>query len=235
MLKLRTSSAGFSLIELTIVLIVIGLMLQAGVEPLGQRIEHKRRLEASDQLALVHQHLKAYWVSYARLPCPVQPLSSSGSGNACHEANGGLPANSLGIVGHVNSAGALLDPWNKPLSYSVSLSDVDVAENPNSPDWLTSETLSTVNFTHLVADLSVCREALAGTCSRASEAANDIAVVVISSGLYDTERERDNRNGDRNFINAPYSSAEDYAFDDQLIWLGRSELIYLALQAGWLP
>jgi len=239
MFKQRALSAGFSLIELTIVLVVVGLMLQASVSPLGHRIEHKRRLSASDQLALVHQHLKAYWVTHARLPCPVHQTRPSGislgENNECGQATGGLPANLLGIVGPVNSAGALLDPWSKPLMYSVSLSDIDAAENPNSPDWLTPDTLSTLNFTNLVADLSVCRDALAGTCSRTSEAAADIVAVVVSSGLNETDREQDNRDGDQRFISAPYSTAEEYAFDDQLIWLGRSELIYLALQVGWLP
>jgi len=227
---------GFSLIELSIVLIVLGLILKASVEPIGQRIEHQRRLQAHEQLKAVHQHLKAHWVSYAHLPCPVSSQSQRlTSINVCKESSGGLPANSLGIIGPVNPSGALLDPWNRPLSYSVSLTDIDASENPDTPDWLTPSTLATINFTRLQAGLTLCREALEGSCSSASEAAADIVAVVVSTGMRNTEREGDNRDNDQSFISAPFSSARAYAFDDQLIWLGRSELIYLALQSGWLP
>jgi len=247
MRKPMNQQSGFSLIELSLVLIVMGLMLQASVGPLGQRIEHQRRLDAQTQLEQVQMHLKAHWVSHARLPCPLpanalKPLQTLAQNQAhnettsgCGQSYGGVPASQLGIVGPINRSGALLDPWNNPLHYRVSFVDVDAADNPNSPDWVSAETLSTINFMHLEADLSICRDALTGSCSRANDAAADIVAVVVSGGGRHTEREQDNRDNDEHFISASYSSAANYAFDDQLIWLGRSEMIYLALQAGWLP
>ena len=213
----------------------MGLMLQAAVAPLGQRIEHQRRLDASEQLRQIHQHLKAYWVNHARLPCPVVGSVSVSSTSACTRASGGVPVNVLGMIGPIDSSGALVDPWSRPLTYHVSMADVNAADAPNSPDWLTAQSISTINFTKLQADLQVCREALQGRCQGVAESAADIVAVVVSHGAKDYDRERDNRNHDRKFISAPISTADEYAFDDQLTWLGRSELIYLALQAGWLP
>jgi len=95
--------------------------------------------------------------------------------------------------------------------------------------------ISRVMFTDLQADLVVCLEALPNSCGASNDLSADLVAVVVSGGLKNTLREQDNRDSDLSYIGAPYSSAQPNEFDDQLIGLGRSELIYLALQAGWLP
>lgn len=229
----QRSEHGFSLVELAIVLFIMGLLVQASIEPLGRRLEHKRQGDAAAQLRQVQEHLRAYWVSYGHLPCPVTESIDTESG--CIRGTGGVPAAELSIVGAVSTAGELLDPWGRALGYSVSLTDVNAGESPNTPDWLTSGEISRVMFTDLEADLVVCLEALPNGCVTSNDLSADLVAVVVSSGSKTTLREQDNRDGDLHYISAPYSSAQPHEFDDQLIWLGRSELIYLALQAGWLP
>ena len=236
--KLGTSN-GFSLVELAIVLFIMGLVLQSSIEPLGMRLEHKRRSQATEQLRQVQQHLRAYWVSYGHLPCPVTSGSNAAlvvdSNQLCLSGVGGVPAGELSIVGAVSAAGELLDPWGGALKYTVSLSDVNAIDSANTPDWLTPGEISNVRFTELIADLAVCRESLPGSCASSNDLAADVVAIVVSNGSDNFAREEDNHDGDLQYIVAPYSSSQPDEFDDQLIWLGRSELIYLALQAGWLP
>lgn len=230
-------AAGFSLIELSVVLFILGLLLQMSIEPIAGRLENQRRMESLEQLKLVQQHLRAHWVSYGYLPCP--NLASSNSqvelDADCGSAVGRVPANALSIVGPVDDKGALLDPWGKPLLYHVSMTDVNQAQHPNTPDWVTKGELTNNLFTDLRADLTVCRLAEALICERRDNSAADIVAVVLSEGATDRVRENDNRDADSHYASAAYSIAENYSFDDQLVWLGRSELILLALEAGWLP
>ena len=227
---------GFSLIELTVVLFIMGLLLHVSIEPLGARLDNQRRLQSVEQLRQIRQQLRSHWVSYGYLPCPIASVSlGSNNVTGCQHAVGGVPANTLSMVGAANERGELLDPWGQALRYHVSLADVNQANSPNTPDWVTAGEIAEVTFTELEADLSVCREALAGACAQANQAAADIVAVIVSAGSENFARERDNRDSDNRYISAPYSTAESYRFDDQLIWLGRSELIYFALESGWLP
>lgn len=227
---------GFSLVELAIVLFIMGLLLQVSIEPLGMRLEHNRRVQAAKQLDEVRMHLRAHWVSYGHLPCPI--VAGVDSEEDCHTSAGGVPAATLSIVGSVNRAGELLDPWGRALGYSVSSTDVDAndpeTEFANSPDWLTAGEIARVPFTELTADLTVCLAASSIQCEVSTDSSDDLVAVVVSGGSTISQREQDNRDLDTSYISAPYSKAQPNEFDDQLIWLGRSELIYLALQSGWL-
>ncbi len=234
---------GFSLVELSMVLFILGLMLQMNIEPIAGRLENRRRSESLDQLKLVQQHLRAHWVSYGFLPCPLPLVATENSpaispiqsGGVCLDGVGYVPANTLSIIGPLDDQGALLDPWGRALRYHVSMSDVNQVTQPNTPDWVTAGELSSNLFTELNADLTVCRLVTELRCERADQAAADIVAVVVSQGSNDSAREAGNRDADRQFVSAAYSMSGDYAFDDQLVWLGRSELILLALESGWLP
>ena len=236
------SVRGFSLAELAVVLFIMGLLLQASIEPLSTGLEHKRRAHAGAQLTQVREHLRAYWVSYGHLPCPISAGAvgvtgglASAQSAGCELGVGGVPAAALGIVGARNSAGELLDPWGGVLKYAVSLTDVNATDVANTPDWLTQGELSQVTFTELQADLVVCHEAAPGGCTTSNNTIADLVAIVVSSGSKESPREQDNNDADLQYISAPYSLAQPHEFDDQLIWVGRSEFIYLALQAGWIP
>jgi len=232
---------GFSLVELAVVLFVTGLLLQASLAPLGERLNQRRHVDSLAQLREVRQHLRAHWVSHGFLPCPtllaVSSSTNTGSGakNTCAVAAGGLPAAALAMVGPIDASGALLDPWDRPLRYQVSQLDVNEANFPNTPDWTTPGELSRVAFTTLQADLSVCREVHSDACQGPMFQSNDLVAVVVSDGRTDFAREQTNRDDDKQFLSAPFSLEPTSGFDDHVIWLSRSELIYHALQAGWLP
>jgi len=227
----QPQSRGFSLVELAVVLFIMGILLQAGVSPLAQKMEHSRRASNAALLLDVQQQLRAFWVSHGRLPCPLTPHQHLANETPCTESYGGVPASELGMVGAISQHGALLDAWGRPLRYHVSLTDVNAGDFPNTPDWTTADEITRVPFTRLVADLSVCREVRTGRCAAPHTQASDLVAVVVAEGKTQTPREVDNRDADNTYITAPFAVGQ-MAFDDQVVWLSRSDLIYQALLAG---
>ena len=104
---------GFSLIELSIVLIVFAL-LAGSLLPLasGQR-QQQEELRAARQLEQALEALYAHAVVYGHLPCPADPALAAADAQAgaaaCPREYGVLPWQTLGL--------AATDPWGSYISY----------------------------------------------------------------------------------------------------------------------
>ena len=61
---------GFTLIELSIVLLVVGLLLGAVMMPLATQYRIRQTREAQQQIEVVRQALIGFAQSQGRLPCP---------------------------------------------------------------------------------------------------------------------------------------------------------------------
>lgn len=129
--KGRQSQAGFTLIEIAIVLLIIGVLLgyTVALVPVQQELKQYRQVEA--EMDSVIAHLTAFAQVNGRLPCPD---TSAGAGtidgledalaNDCEAFFGFLPGRTLGINGKYNAAGVLIDPWGSGYGYAVSDFDV---------------------------------------------------------------------------------------------------------------
>jgi len=136
---------GFSLIEISIVLIIAGLALGAGLAALGPQIQIRRYAETEKQLQEASDLIVAFAMVNRRLPCPataasngresfctnatgacgaeafVPPVGTAGSGRGRCAANpntGFLPAATLGLGGQRND-GLAVDSWTQPIRYVV--------------------------------------------------------------------------------------------------------------------
>ena len=166
------AQAGFSLVELSIVLLIMGLLLGGIALPLAQQRDNARFKEAERQLGDVREALEGYVLAMGALPCPATPASSGGampSGGGCLEQHGFVPATTLDLRGSRNADNLLLDPWGSPLRYSVSASD---ANGNGQWDFLASADLRAAGLAALAPELTVCRRA-AGASSTACGSGND--------------------------------------------------------------
>ena len=119
---------GFSLLELAIVLLIVGLLLGGLIMPLGSRMDQQRIETSRQQLEQIREALTGYALANDALPCPATPASSgqaSATATGCTRQHGFVPAATLGLPGSRNEDQLLLDAWGNPLRYSVSNSDAD--------------------------------------------------------------------------------------------------------------
>jgi len=235
--------SGFTLVEMAIVMVIVGLMLGGLMMSLAQTRENTRRSDAQGQLEEISDALYGFAQARGRLPCPATPGSGgveapAGGGN-CSRQHGFVPAASLGLSGPVNGDGLLLDPWNSPYRYSVT--------NANSWAFTTADGMRTSGMATLTPDLRVCRQAACGP-----PVAEVIPAVVLSTGknwaTFTSADEIANAGeatvgggpsgssyriaGNRDFVSTDYSEAN---FDDLLTWLSPNILYTRMIAAGRLP
>jgi len=107
--------SGFSLVELTIVTVVIGLLMAMILPASTAFMDLQRRREASTKLANVDTALLAFVITNKRLPCPANGTVASGTlgaGTEVRDATGDCTAQTSGVV-----------PWA-----SIGLSEADVTD-----------------------------------------------------------------------------------------------------------
>lgn len=235
------SQHGFSLVELSIVLVIVGTLAGSVVIPLSSSIRQSHYKQTNSQLNSIRDAMHGYLASTGKLPCPVD-IESDVSVNIdetsiCTRSAGGVPAVAIGVMGERAANGALLDRWGRPIYYAVSMTDNDTFGTSNSPDWLTIGEPAIVGAENLSADLQLCRHTATKACARRNLVADQIVWVIYSLGESDDSKglQGENQDNDTVFTVSAYSMNAESPFDDQIIWASRSELVYWLLKANWLP
>lgn len=108
---------GFTLIEIAVVLVIVGLMLGGLLMPLAAQTDQRNLLEARRQLEDIKEALIGHALSTGQLPCPARPeLASTGSGAGIADCtvtgSGVLPWASLGLKE--------TDPWGRRFTYRAT-------------------------------------------------------------------------------------------------------------------
>ena len=112
---------GFTLAELAIALVIIGLLLASAFVPLNTQIE----LRAVTDTRRIQENVKDAITGFAqangRLPCPADPTIASGVANAGTErATCNTGANMVGVVPWATLGTPELDAWGRRLTYRVA-------------------------------------------------------------------------------------------------------------------
>ncbi len=201
---------GFSLIEMAVVLMIVGLLLAGLLPTISSQIEQQRTHETRKQLDEIQQALIGFAIANGRLPCPasVSPVSNGqesfctnatgactatntttmyqSHGNCSNLFNGFVPAAALGIM-PVDAQGYMLDGWNNRIRYAVY--DYDPGGVPNTftrADGMKSATMSKIADPNTEL-LYICVSATGITVSNCGTAAankltDKVPVVIYSTG-----------------------------------------------------
>lgn len=249
---------GFSLLELAIVLLIVGLLLGGLIMPLGSRVDQQRLDTTKQQLEQVREALVGYALANDALPCPATAASSgqaSATGTGCTRQHGFVPAATLGLPGERNQDQLLLDAWGNPLRYSVSNSDADSDGNW---DFVRPGEMRNVTLASLAPSLDVCSTAAGSSATACAGSTTTITAsapaVVLSLGkdfaTLSSADEQENvgttlgggpsgRNypvaSDEVFVSRSISTAGGNSFDDLLTWIAPSTLYGQLVSAGRLP
>jgi len=158
------SERGFTLVEMAIVLVIVGLLLGGLLMPLSTQVEQRRISETQKTLDEAKETLIGFAVRTGYLPCPAISATNGledRTGSSCTggKRQGFLPWATLGV--------SKLDSWNHILRYSVTLAFTDSA---------TLFTLSTPR------DITI-RTRDTGGALISQSAASDITAVIMSHGI----------------------------------------------------
>ena len=249
------SQRGFSLIEMAVVLMILGLLLGGILSAVGDSTNSIRISNAQAQLKQIEEAIYGYAQANGRLPCPADEsgtgLADPETDTGCNTFHGFVPVATLGLNGSVNSDGLLLDPWQNPYRYSVSQDTSDYFTTTAGIDSLFASASTILgNATNMlgICDNSTCTGVvstdnapavifsmganwaeLSGSSS-ADEQKNAFGATVTganSSLVYNMPT-----GTSQDFVDTGYSQAN---YDDQVVWLSPYVLISRLVQAGHLP
>lgn len=204
---------GFNLIEMAIVLVILAFVLGGVIRPLTSQREVQKLNDAEKQLEEIRNAIIGYVHIHKRLPCPASLISNGVAvmtAGVCVSGNDLVPYADLGIRASISN-GVLVDVWDQPLRYR--LTDVP------SSSW--SYATQDITFSPLpnVANFRICSLI---PCNAASITATDVVFVLFSTGDPDSPTVNLAVPPPNDFLNtAPRAS-----FDDRMIWVSRSELVY---------
>lgn len=216
---------GFSLIEMTIVLLIFSLLVGGMLMPLQAQRAQQKQQQTAKSLAEIKEALIGFAMIHGRLPCPsyiTDPAhidfgveASSCTATASGEAY--LPWKSLGVsetdawgTRQDNASGSMPGYWRYRVDKKfVSTFKLDTP--------LSSSELKILN----------------NTGSRITTAAEAPVAIIYSTG---PNLHADGENADYEATGGVYQSdVQSTRFDDVLIWITRPILMYRMVSAGKLP
>ncbi len=212
---------GFTLVELAIVLVIVGLLVSAFLTPLSAQLDQSRNATARRDLQEIKEALLGFVVVNSRLPCPdtdgngtEEPCANT---NATSSTGGNLPWADLGLKS--------LDPWGRTYQYRVNN-----AFTPAVPPYF--------NLTTSGLGAGVIQVCTDNIC--AIREASNVPVLIFSLGKNGSiippvsVDEQENADGDGTFVNHDFSDGAN-TFDDLVVWISGNVIMNRMVTVGKLP
>lgn len=251
-----SSNKGFSLVEMAIVLLIVGLLLGSMLVPLASQSDARNFSETQRRLDSASEAILGFAIANRRLPCPAVSGATgieapAGGGTCTTNFNGFLPAKTIGFQ-PTDANGYAIDAWGNPIRYAVA-SAVTAATGGTCtgtlPHFTSQANMKANGLSCVPNDLDViCSTASAGaglaaTCNSSVHVASQktVAYVVFSVGKNGATSggadETENTNGNSTFVlrTASESGSTLGQFDDMMVLVPVGVLYGKLVAAGALP
>lgn len=243
---------GFTLVELSIVLLVAGLLLSGMLGAYQSQLEASRVRETRQAMREARDAIIGFALSTGHLPCPANPTlantvatagqeARSGAAGSCTYPDGALPWATLGL--------RELDAWGQRYSYRASGYFADTSNASIGPS------STCVPATDPAVSFAICSVGDLTILPQASALGGIPVVAVIVShgknlrGAYGPQGgvrlgvpsgdELENADDDSRFVDHPFThDADSHSaayYDDLLDWVSPSILIGKMATSGRLP
>ncbi|WP_137936666.1 prepilin-type N-terminal cleavage/methylation domain-containing protein [Chitinivorax sp. B] len=229
------ASCGFSLVELVVVLLVLGLIMAGVMGPLSAQQEARRVNESRLTLDAALEALAGYAMANGGLPCPAVGTIATGSNGA-----GVAPANcvfgpgsvAVGVLPWVTLGLPENDAWGHRMTYAIAL-DFD-AQASKTPKFTLNSTGRIDVYTRLP-QINTNRQVLGAPMLILSHGKRGQGAFMsdgsqIAAGT--DPRVIENADGDRSFVS---QTTADDDFDHIIRWMATPTLMAKMVQAGKLP
>ncbi len=224
-------ACGFTLVEITVVLVIIGLLLSSVMVPLTAQFDQRHYSETQQQMNEIRDALLGYAASHSAvsgrpfLPCPDSDNDGveNRTGNACTAAEGRLPWVDLGV--------GRQDSWGNNFRYRVT---ADLANNANGFG------LAAPAGTLRVCEDPACNVGVANTLPAVvvSHGKNGAGALNAAGGTNPAPAgadEQDNQDGDNTFVFHVPRNVAGNEFDDLVTWISPNILYNRMISAARLP
>ena len=237
---------GFTLVEMAIVLMIVGLLLGGMLVPLSAQMEQRNNTDTQKALAEAREAIVGYALANGQLPCPADPAIATGQAGAGIARNPPCTgANSTGVLPWATLGVNETDAWGNRYSYRVT---------DYFADSIASATYGagcTPSPAPAYASFALCSAGTLDVKSAASGGATisgSVPAVIIShgkngAGAYTVngtqlavgsnadEQENSDGNADTSYV----SHTPTPTFDDLVVWISPSILLNRMVAAGKLP
>lgn len=233
------NSRGFTLVEMAVVLVILGLLLGGLLLPLSSQIDIRNYSETRQKIALIKEAIMGFALANGRLPCPALPAVASSAVGAGTETC----ALSVGVVPWATLGTPEVDAWNGRFTYVVTPSFRDQITDGTVTPPATCTTIPTASSFALCSVGSFTVNNIAG-----SSVATQVPVIVISHGKnglgsYRSDgsqlaltgasaQELQNLNGISPYV---YGDTVQNGYDDFVDWVSVNVLFNRMVSAGKLP
>jgi len=117
---------GFSLVELTIVMLIVSILLAGVLMPLSMQMEVRRYADTKKTMDMINEALIGFVLVNGRLPCPADPTIADGTANAGVERpTCATAATQFGVIPWVTLNVPETDEWGGRFTYRVSSAFAD--------------------------------------------------------------------------------------------------------------
>jgi prepilin-type N-terminal cleavage/methylation domain-containing protein len=238
--QINRFNTGFTLLEMAVVLLIVGLLLSGLLPTLSAQAEQQRIADTRKQMNEIRDALLGFAVSKGRLPCPADGTLTS-ENNAGLELTAGsgvamVCSSNRGVVPWVTLGMNETDAWGRRYSYRITSTFADGEDGTGSNCAVSSG----VSFQLCsLGNLTVYKT------SGGAKVSDNLPAVIVShgqnglgaytqqgkqiNGVADDESENtDNNNA---FVSKEFTTT----FDDLLCWVSPNILFNRLVSAGKIP
>lgn len=235
-------SVGFTLVEMAVVLVILGLMLGGLLLPLTAQMDQRNLGEARLQIREIEEALIGYALATGRLPCSADPAIATGDAGAGEERDCSVVGMNAGVLPWVTLGLKETDPWGRRFSYRVTAQFADTAAANTYSGCVPNPVPDAASFALCsLGDMTILNNAGGGNV------ALNVPAVVVShgkggAGAYLTTGEQqlpasaDLSERENSLLNATFvSKTIDSSYDDVTGWVPRMILFNRMVSAALLP
>lgn len=236
---------GFTLVEMAIVLVIVGLLISAFIAPLSAQKDLKDYSETRQEIAIIKEAIIGYVLSNGRLPCPADATVASstvGAGTQKFDATGTSCSFSVGVVPWVDLGISETDAWGRRYTYYVTarFSDAILLGTVSPP--------VSCNVVPPNSSFALCTEGAGTITDNTITVASKIPAVIVSHGKNGlgaylpsgvkipdasaSAQEKANSDTDSNYISM---IGNPNTFDDVVDWVSSNIVFNRMVTAGRLP